>query len=535
MYSFSISRNTLEIVLLAKMRRLRYSNELVVLASIVVLALLYVSWPIQPEWLNLDYTVNDDVKIGRPVAILIPSTTRDIKHPSLNTLSLTTICIPSLKGSAESKFQYRVYIGTEDDDYLVTQFDELRAMSTANMQMIPIATEGGNFNKIVNALAMRAFHDGAEYFTRINDDTRFITKNWTSVAVDKLRQFKPKNIGVVGPTCSEGKTAVMTHDMVHESHIQMFNFYYPPILDNWYIDDWITAVYMPNRSSKLSNWVVRHTLEHGTRYGVNQRKRNWVMHMIILGRVTIGTMLNKGSLRSSLQVISYSLFGDESRYMDGVITNAKLAQQIYPGWIVRVYHDDTVPKHVLETLKNLNVQLVNISKYSPLEHKLFWRIFVAFDPSVKRYIIRNTDSVLSWRERAAVDEWIASGKDFHIMRDHPYHSKFTVPDGLWGSTHGAIPDITNILFKFTEDQPSFEVLQERLRKEIWKLAYTSKIQHDSFSCEKYYDSLPFPTKRKGWEFVGNVKIEGKYIQEDVEALKQTVQPAKCSKRDGSSG
>ena len=523
------------------MMRVRYLKVLAILVTISVLALIstILRSPSQPEeqtaeWLRFNFTVNN-VEIGRPVAILIPSTTRNIEHPSLDTLSLTTICIPSLKGSAESKFQYRVYIGTEDNDYLVTKFDELRAMSTANMQMIPMATEGGNFNKVNNALAMRAFHDGAEYFTRINDDTRFMTKNWTSVAVDKLRQFKPKNIGVVGPNCSEGNIVAFTHDMVHESHIQMFNFYYPPFWDNWYSDDWITAVYMPNRSTKLSNWVVKHTLQHGTRYEVNHSKYNWLMVMIILGRVTLGTMLNKDSLRPTLQVISYSLFGNEARYMDGVITNAKLAQQIYPGWIVRVYHDDTVPKHVLETLKNLNVQLVNLSKYSPLEHKLFWRLFVAFDPSVKRYIIRNTDSVLSWRERAAVDEWIASGKDFHIMRDHPNHSKFTVPDGLWGSTHGAISDIMGLLFKFTEDKPSLDVLQNRLREIIWKLAYSSMIQHDSFSCEKYDDSLSFPTKRKEWEFVGNVNIGGKIVQEDIEVLKQAMQPARCSKRDWNSG
>ena len=480
------------------------------------------------EWIGFNSTVND-IGISGPIAILIPSTTRSIKNPSLKSLSLTTVCIPSIKYTAEAKFLYRVYVGTESDDYLVTQFDALRAMSSANVQIVPVKTKGGYFTKVTNYIARQAFKDGAVYFVRINDDTRMVTKNWASLAVDTLRSFSPRNVGVVGPTCKQGNTILLSHDMVHETHLLMFKYYYPPILQNWYIDDWITAVYMPNRTIKLPSWEVKHTMDQGTRYNIDKYPKKWLMSLIILGRVTLHTMIKKESFRPTLQVISYSLFGSDSRYTDGAIANAKLASQIYPGWVVRVYHDDTVPRGILETLQAYKVQLVNMSSYSPVKNRTLWRLFIALDHSVQRYIIRNTDSRLTWREKAAVDQWIESGKHFHIMRDHPFHSEYTIPSGLWGAMHGAVPDIITLIDKYIRTKINYVSLQKDINEEIWKLANASVIQHDAFSCETYHGSLPFPTQRKKWEYVGNKYVDGKIQEEEVEVLIKAKQPAKCTK------
>ena len=38
----------------------------------------------------------------------------------------------------------------------------------------------------------------------------------------------------------------------------------------------------------------------------------------------------------------------------------------------------------------------------------------------------------SQRERDAVDEWIASNKTFHIMRDHIWHDGIEILAGMWG-------------------------------------------------------------------------------------------------------
>jgi len=69
---------------------------------------------------------------------------------------------------------------------------------------------------------------------------------------------------------------------------------------------------------------------------------------------------------------------------------------------------------------------------------MIWRILAAFDPQVYNamnisyeinypkvdiLMLRDLDSTLSTRERAAVDEWLSGSAEYpvHIMRDHPWH------------------------------------------------------------------------------------------------------------------
>ena len=77
---------------------------------------------------------------------------------------------------------------------------------------------------------------------------------------------------------------------------------------------------------------------------------------------------------------------------------------------------------LLEKLAGLGAELINMDS-SGVDNKMSWRFTVASDPSVTRYIMRDVDSRLSAREKLAVDEWVRSGRKFHVMRDHPSHSK----------------------------------------------------------------------------------------------------------------
>ena len=50
---------------------------------------------------------------------------------------------------------------------------------------------------------------------------------------------------------------------------------------------------------------------------------------------------------------------------------------------------------------------------------MFWRFAAIDDHDVEVMLSRDTDSRLTLREKAAVDDWLSSGKLFHVMRDHP--------------------------------------------------------------------------------------------------------------------
>ena len=219
-----------------------------------------------------------------------------------------------------------------------------------------------------------------------------------------------------------------------------------------------------------------------------------------------------------LQVISYSLFGEDPRYIDGALANVRLYKKVFAGWTMRVYHDSTVPTPVLSELSLHGAQLFDMSR-SHLS-RMTWRFLPASDPSVKRMCSRDIDSRLSSREKAAVDAWISSGKLFHVMRDHPSHSAFAMSGGMWCSSQGAF---VNMSLELEKLQQSDEYLHdmEFLNRVIWPVAQKSVLQHDSFSCRQF-GAVPFPTVRVGMEHVGSVYMNGMMRAEDVDVLRRAI-------------
>ncbi|KAL7537911.1 hypothetical protein ACHAXR_008152 [Thalassiosira sp. AJA248-18] len=119
-----------------------------------------------------------------------------------------------------------------------------------------------------NELCQAAYDYGATYIVRINDDTEFISKGWITVATKSLQSLSPPLLGVVGPTCNQGNQDIMVHDFVHvPTHLSIFDTYYPEVLDNYYVDDWITHVYGSRRTKQPKDWeVVHHLKTFWTRY-----------------------------------------------------------------------------------------------------------------------------------------------------------------------------------------------------------------------------------------------------------------------------
>ena len=61
-----------------------------------------------------------------------------------------------------------------------------------------------------------------------------MTSGWLTAAVSALRQLQPSNLGVVGPKVyGDGiRGGATTLDVVHRTHLDIFEFYYPPILSD---------------------------------------------------------------------------------------------------------------------------------------------------------------------------------------------------------------------------------------------------------------------------------------------------------------
>ena len=137
------------------------------------------------------------------------------------------------------------------------------------------------------------------------------------------------------------------------------------------------------------------------------------------------------------KIISYCLWGDTPLYTIGAISNAKMAQEIYPDWICRFYiHRNSVPSWVVDELKKQ--PNVEISYY---ESDVGWggmlhRFYPATEDDVSVMISRDTDSRLSLREKACVDDWLNnSTKKVHTIRDACVHQS-QMMGGLWGVRDG---------------------------------------------------------------------------------------------------
>ena len=147
-------------------------------------------------------------------------------------------------------------------------------------------------------------------------------------------------------------------------------------------------------------------------------------------------------------IISFNLWGDNPKYTIGAIKNAEIAATIYPGWICYFYVGDTVPDEIKQKLQTFDhVKLIHKSEESNNFLNYFWHLSPASDPDVCATIFRNTHCSLNHKEKVAVDEWLKSDKNAHIIQPDS-SSRRLREDGMWGIKYGVIPHIPYLIENF---------------------------------------------------------------------------------------
>jgi hypothetical protein len=196
-----------------------------------------------------------------------------------------------------------------------------------------------------------------------------------------------------------------------------------------------------------------------------------------------------------MKLLSFALWGAKATYTVGAIRNAELAPVVYPGWVCRFYCGTSVPAATLRALAELpHVQVVTVPEPGDWR-ALFWRFRPAGEADVEVMLSRDTDSRLGARERAAVDVWLASDCDFHVMRDHPLH-EMSILGGLWGVRGGLLRDIDALVAHYPQHD-TYQVDQRFLEEVVAPRVRDRWLEHDGYFVRK-----PFPTRRTGRGFVG---------------------------------
>jgi hypothetical protein len=185
--------------------------------------------------------------------------------------------------------------------------------------------------------------------------------------------------------------------------------------------------------------------------------------------------------RPERNVISFSLFGDNERYLRTAVLNVQAARFLYLGWTCRCFIDDSVPAAVVAALGAEGARVFRVNGLPANPFGTFWRFLVVDDPAVDRYLVRDADSVVNIRECVAVQEWLVSDRHFHVMRDNYDHAELILA-GMWGGVRGALPPIGAWAQRYLASRTDLigrTADQEFLRHQLWPTIRTSVMTHDS--------------------------------------------------------
>jgi hypothetical protein len=241
------------------------------------------------------------------------------------------------------------------------------------------------------------------------------------------------------------------------------------------------------------------------------------------------TMISeKNIFNRQLKVISFSLWGDEPKYIEGAILNAEIALDKYPDWHCIFYIHKDVSVQLIEKLKKYpNVIIIffeNINK------GMIMRFFAIDLPYVDTMICRDCDSLLSDREVFAVKDWLSSGKSLHIIRDHPFHCggdhRYRIFGGMFGMRKVNYWPGWDVILNGEKIPSGWGYDLEVLQKYVYPLfsVYDDIFIHASFNDIESY-SQNMPTKfNPDYNFVGEYNnLSGIRNIEHIEILKKSLE------------
>ena len=189
------------------------------------------------------------------------------------------------------------------------------------------------------------------------------------------------------------------------------------------------------------------------------------------------------------KVISFSIYGDNPKYTIGLIRNLELIKDIYPNWITYVYFNNTVSTEIMDKVQSFeNVEIFDMSELQI--PGMFWRFQPNDDENVERFVIRDTDSRVTEREKVAVYEWIEENKILHIMRDHPHHN-YPILGGMWGMK---CEDTFNMKEEFTNYTDSKELFEKMTDMNFLRDIVYPKFSQDSTIHASYHGYEPWVKK-----------------------------------------
>lgn len=190
-------------------------------------------------------------------------------------------------------------------------------------------------------------------------------------------------------------------------------------------------------------------------------------------------------------IIAYSLFGKDTFYHECAITTARQVCFVYPEFTARFYCSQDVPDRVLRALAATGAEIKTAEKRpDPIFGALLWRLLAFDDPEVHVVLVRDVDSPILPRERAAIDTWLRAEEPFHVIRDDVQHTA-PIMAGLWGGFAGVLPKMREPAFAYARVDSTRYCDQRFLRWFVWPRIREATLGIDS--VYSFGNTVRFPS------------------------------------------
>lgn len=204
-----------------------------------------------------------------------------------------------------------------------------------------------------------------------------------------------------------------------------------------------------------------------------------------------------------MKLITFSLWGNSDMYNNGAIQNCILAEQLFPDWICRFYIGTNTDKKTIEILKSFkNTQVVDMGIEATPKSRI-WRFYPCSEQNVEMMISRDADCRFSPREVEAVNGWLNSNKNFHIIRDHPHHNA-PILAGLWGARNGILKNMKELLLQFENNNIADKKEYDQIF--LANLVY-GIVKNDTYVNDEFFErtnKLQTPRNPNGVYFLGEI-------------------------------
>jgi hypothetical protein len=217
-------------------------------------------------------------------SLLIPTTSNKRQWKNINETYLVNVLIKSLKSiinekGANKNIEYKLFIGIDKDDTIFDNKNNQDEISNlineyCDIEFIYLNSEKSHLSKAWNILFKRAYEDNYDYFYQCGDDIDF---NNNEKYFERLIEIlkKQNNYGITGAHCMDRKD-ILTQSFVSRKHMELFGFYFPEEIRNWFVDDWISNIYKekyytPYEECRIKNVGGR---KNSQRYNITRLTKN---------------------------------------------------------------------------------------------------------------------------------------------------------------------------------------------------------------------------------------------------------------------